>query len=158
MSRAKQVEKGDSLIGAIYALSQKIMRLYLNAVVRETGLNWQDWRILRAAVELQTCRAQDISSESGLQKTHVSTGLSRLEKLGHIKRVSNPDHARNKLIISTEKGHELVQSASPVLDELESTLAAANDDNEGKALLRSLQEYEEHLGKMFEDPDVASKK
>ena len=80
------ISSGEMLVAAIYSLSQKIMMLYSKAVFRETGLNWQDWRILRAVVALQSCRAQDICRESGIQKTHVSTALARLEEQGHISR------------------------------------------------------------------------
>jgi hypothetical protein len=59
---------GEMIFATIYSLSQKIMMLYSKAVLRETGLNWQDWRILRAVVSLQSCRAQDICEEIGIKK------------------------------------------------------------------------------------------
>lgn len=48
---------GEGLIAAIHSLSHKLMMLYSQIVYAQTGLNWQDWRILRAVVSLQSCRA-----------------------------------------------------------------------------------------------------
>ena len=72
---------GEGLIAAIHSLSHKLMLLYAQIVFDQTGLNWQDWRILRAVVSLQSCRAQDICEECGLQKPHVSNGLTLRHRL-----------------------------------------------------------------------------
>ncbi len=142
------LNSGETLISAIHAISQKIMRMYSQAVFKETGLNWQDWRILRAAVSLQSCRAQDICTESGMQKPHVSNGLSRLEKAGHIQRIKNPDHARSKLVISTEQGQSLVKNAQPALNELDNRLSTTGSDGDAASVLQGLRVYEDELGRL----------
>ncbi|MEO1398487.1 MAG: MarR family winged helix-turn-helix transcriptional regulator [Pseudomonadota bacterium] len=137
---------GEGLIAAIHSLSHKLMLLYSQIVYVQTGLNWQDWRILRAVVRLQTCRAQDICDECGLQKPHVSNGLARLEKAGHIERSRNPDNAKVKLVRSTAQGESLVEKAQPVLDGLNAQISTKATSGEG--LLKELRGYQSELDKL----------
>ena len=139
---------GESLIAAIHSLSHKLMMLYSQIVFSHTGLNWQDWRILRAVVNLQSCRAQDICDECGLQKPHVSNGLARLEKAGHIKRTKNAERARGKLVLSTEKGAKLVETAQPFLDGLNSQISAGASAATGSHVLEELRAYQEELDRL----------
>ena len=143
---------GEMIVASIYSLSQKIMMLYSRAVFRETGLNWQDWRILRAVVALQSCRAQDICEESGIQKTHVSTGLARLEEQGHISRKKNKGDGRSRIVMSTEQGLELVARARPKLRQLEEKISDRPEIGDPGALLDSLETYQKELGRLLEDP------
>lgn len=146
------ISSGEMLVAAIYSLSQKIMMLYSKAVFRETGLNWQDWRILRAVVALQSCRAQDICMESGIQKTHVSTALARLEEQGHISRKKNKGDGRSRIVESTEMGEELVARARPKLRELEAKISDQPEAIDPDKLLSSLETYQKELGRLLETP------
>ena len=142
---------GEALISAIYRVSHRIMRLYSDAVFRQTGLNFQDWRILQAVVSLQTCRAQDICDECGLQKPHISNGLARLEKAGHIARRRNPDSRRGFLVVSTEQGSSLVESAGPALADLDKRLASSSGAEAGQQVLKELAHYQEELDRLASD-------
>jgi DNA-binding MarR family transcriptional regulator len=140
---------GEMIVASIFSLSQKIMMLYSGAIFRETGLNWQDWRILRAVVSLQSCRAQDICEESGIQKTHVSTGLARLEEQGHISRKKNKGDGRSRIVMSTEQGLELVERARPKLRQLEEKISDRPEISDPGALLDSLETYQKELGRLL---------
>ncbi|MQY44195.1 MarR family transcriptional regulator [Epibacterium sp. SM1969] len=144
---------GEGLIAAIHSLSHKLMLLYSQIVYAQTGLNWQDWRILRAVVSLQSCRAQDICDECGLKKPHVSNGLARLEKAGHIRRTKAAENSRSKIVLSTEQGETLVEKALPILDGLNSQIST--DPNSHKVLdeLRSYQEELDRLAKVAKADD-----
>ncbi len=144
------ISSGEMLVAAIYSLSQKIMMLYSKAVFRETGLNWQDWRILRAVVALQSCRAQDICKESGIQKTHVSTALARLEEQGHISRKKNKGDGRSRIVESTEMGQKLVARARPKLRALEAKISDQPEIIDPDKLLSSLETYQKELGRLLD--------
>ena len=149
---AKEMDKissGEMIVASIFSLSQKIMMLYSRAVFRETGLNWQDWRILRAVVALQSCRAQDICEQSGIQKTHVSTGLARLEEQGHISRKKNKGDGRSRIVMSTEQGLKLVTQARPKLQQLERKISDRPEISGPGALLDSLETYQKELGRLL---------
>ena len=137
---------GEGLIVAIHSLSHKLMLLYAQIVFDQTGLNWQDWRILRAVVSLQSCRAQDICEECGLQKPHVSNGLARLEKAGHIERTRSSANNKMKLVRSTTQGTDLVQKAQPVLDDLTSQIGS--NDSTAENVLHELQGYQLQLDRL----------
>ena len=143
------ISSGEMIVASIYSLAQKIMLLYSKAVLRETGLNWQDWRILRAVVSLQSCRAQDICEESGIKKAHVSNGLARLEERGHISRVINKSDGRSRIVESTEQGQQLVARARPKLQELDAKITLPPDTGDPDALLTSLESYKTELGKLL---------
>ena len=139
---------GESLIAAIHSLSHKLMLIYSQIVFDKTGLNWQDWRILRAVVGLQSCRAQDICDECGLKKPHVSNGLARLEKAGHIERPRNPGNAKVKLVRSTAQGKDLVERAQPVLDDLNTQFSSSESMASGSSLLDELRGYQTELDRL----------
>ena len=142
---------GEMLVAAIYSLSRRIMMLYSAAVQRETGLSWQDWRILRAVVRLQSCRARDICAEIGIKKPHVSTALARLERHGHIRREGDRGDGRSKIVRSTERGQQLVARAAPRLKALEDRLASPAPDPAGdpRVLLDSLRSYQQELDRLL---------
>ena len=149
MSTQHDIEEpvaGEGLIAAIHSLSHRLMLLYSKIVYDQTGLNWQDWRILRAVVGLQSCRAQDICDECGLQKPHVSNGLARLEKAGHIERSRNPENAKVKVVRSTAQGASLVHKAQPVLDDLNAQISTNGTSGEG--LLEELRGYQSELDRL----------
>lgn len=139
---------GESLIAAVHSLSHKIMLLYSQIVFQHTGLNWQDWRILRAVVNLQSCRAEDICDECGLKKPHVSNGLARLEQAGHIKRTKNVENYKVKLVKSTTQGESLVEKAQPVLDDVNSQISAGTSGANANQVLDELRGYQEELDKL----------
>lgn len=147
----KGMTSSEMIVAAIYSLSQKIMMLYSNAVLRETGLNWQDWRILRAVVSLQSCRAQDICGESGIKKAHVSTGLARLEESGHISRIKNKGDGRSRIVTSTKQGQQLVARAQPKLLELEARISDQHQVGDPDMLLSGLKSYQKELGRLLAD-------
>lgn len=147
--KSNGMTSGEMIFAAIYSLSQKIMLLYSKAVLRETGLNWQDWRILRAVVSMQSCRAQDICTESGIKKSHVSNGLARLEECGHISRVENKGDGRSRIVMSTEQGQELVARAQPKLREFEAQISSQPDVGDPDELLSSLMSYKKELGRLL---------
>jgi DNA-binding MarR family transcriptional regulator len=149
---------GEMIFAAIYSLSQKIMMLYSKAVLRETGLNWQDWRILRAVVSLQSCRAQDICDESGIKKLHVSNGLARLEECGHISRAASKGDKRSRIVVSTQQGQNLVARAEPKLHQFEAQLSSQPDVGDPDALLSSLRSYKDELGRLLDlqQPNIES--
>lgn len=144
---------GETLISAIFSLSQKIMRLYSNAVYQETGLNWQDWRILRAVVQLQSCRAQDICEEAGLKKAHVSAGLARLESNGHVARSEHSADGRAKTVCSTAKGQELVRRAHPALATLDEKLTTDVAELDPAVVVSQLESYREKLDSVLVQKD-----
>lgn len=141
---------GEMIFAAIFSLSQKIMMLYSKAVLRETGLNWQDWRILRAVVSLQSCRAQDICEESGIKKSHVSNSLARLEECGHIFRAANKRDKRSRIVASTQQGQDLVARAEPKLHQFEKQLSSQPDVGGPDAVLSSLRSYKDELGRLLD--------
>lgn len=145
----ENVAPGEGLIAAIHSLSHKLMLLYSQIVFDQTGLNWQDWRILRAVVRLQSCRAQDICDECGLQSPHVSNGLARLEKAGHIERSRNPDNAKVKVVRSTAQGESLVEKAAPVLEGLNAQIETNSTIGDG--LLEELRGYQSELDRLAKE-------
>jgi len=145
------MSSGEMLVTAIHSLSRRIMLLYSAAVQRETGLSWQDWRILRAVVRLQSCRARDICAEVGIKKPHVSNGLARLERHGHIRREGDRGDGRSKIVRSTESGQELVAHATPRLQALERQLATPplGTGGDPQHLLDSLRAYQQELDRLL---------
>lgn len=142
---------GESLIASIHAISHKLMILYSQIVFAQTGLNWQDWRILRAVVGLQSCRAQDICDECGLKKPHVSNGLARLERAGHVMRTKNPQNTRTQLVRSTNQGEMLVERAQPVLDGFNSQIAIGASQSSGNQVLGELRNYQTALDRLAKE-------
>ncbi|MBM4276695.1 MAG: MarR family transcriptional regulator [Deltaproteobacteria bacterium] len=72
----------------------------------------------------------EISSGLMLENPTVTGLIDRLEKLGYVKRVDDPDDRRVYLIFLTEKGNKVANEALPVVKKLNEQMKEGHSKNE----------------------------
>lgn len=104
------------------------------------GLSVNQFNVLRviAGRESGTAHAVDLTRVLGMSSAHATTVLHQLEERGLVERHESATDRRRRAVIVTDQGRELLQSAAPVLSDLEKRISAVlGDDDADRVRLRS---------------------
>lgn len=111
-----------------------------NPIFAEYDLTSSQYKILGFlyASELRTARVVDL--EKHYSMTHPTTLglLEQLEKKGFVRRVTNPNDARGKLVVLTEKADVMQSELEALGDAVEKKLTRRLTDKETAQLVRLL--------------------
>lgn len=109
---------------------------------------------------LMTIRQQDGITQKALAerlhvvKSNVSALLKKLEARGLVKRLSDPDDSRNKLISLTRAGRKLVEQSFKLQNRIVELMAAELSDDD----LQRLRNVMRRAGRVLDDFERESKK
>ncbi len=92
------------------------MRSFL-PVLREHDLSAQQWRVLRALIEVDNRDASEISERCAILLPSLSRILQNLDRRGLIRRKTCANDQRRSLISITKKGRRLVEAIAPLSEE-----------------------------------------
>lgn len=92
------------------------MRSFL-PVLREHDLSAQQWRVLRALIEIDDRDASEISDRCAILLPSLSRILQNLDRRGLIRRKTCVNDQRRSLISITKKGRRLVEVIAPLSEE-----------------------------------------
>jgi homoprotocatechuate degradation regulator HpaR len=85
--------------------------------LRAHGLSAQQWRVLRALVEVQELDATEISARCALLMPSLSRILQNLEGRSLIQRTTSPADQRRSLVSITAQGRVLFEKIAPLSEE-----------------------------------------
>lgn len=129
------------IVGRISRISQHLDQKLQHNYSR-FGLNGGEFDVLatlrRAGLPFQMTPTQLFSSLM-LSSGAMTNRLDRLEKLGLIKRAPNPNDRRGILVILTDKGVELMDSAYPAHIENEDQMIASLSNTERETFTKLLR-------------------
>jgi len=74
------------------------------------GITRLQWVLLRHVSREETCTIGNLAEKFGVRPSTISQMVDRLEKSGLIRRMSDSNDARIRLVELTEKGQELILS------------------------------------------------
>ena len=114
-------------------------RALLDGALRRGGLGAEDFALYSVLAQGATTPTE-LAQMMALPPTTVSSLVRRLERLGHVRRVPNPDDARSYRIELTKVGRRAHDSAGqlflPVLADVESRLGMPV--SQARSVLRSI--------------------
>jgi MarR family multiple antibiotic resistance transcriptional regulator len=96
------------------------IRLYngLNERLRaEHGLLTSQFEVLRSIGSRDSCRVQDLADELAITVGATSKSVDRLEAAGWVRRTPNPRNRRSSLLVLTPTGQDLLEAATPTVQE-----------------------------------------
>lgn len=85
--------------------------------LREHGLSPQQWRVLRALVEVDELDATEIAVRCALLMPSLSRILQNLEGRGLIKRMTSSADQRRSLVSISDSGRALFEKIAPLSEE-----------------------------------------
>jgi homoprotocatechuate degradation regulator HpaR len=95
---------------------EAVMRSFI-PVLREHDLSAQQWRVLRALLEVDDRDASEISERCAILLPSLSRILQNLDRRGLIRRKTCVNDQRRSLISITKNGRRLAEVIAPVSEE-----------------------------------------
>ncbi len=117
----------EGIVDRIMGISRRLRRS-MDETLKGFDLTWEEWKLLCALRNHgepyrlspgQLAQAQDLSSGA------MTSRLDRLEEVGLVRRMPNPDDRRGLLIELTEAGHRIWHESVGAQAEKEALIAAA---------------------------------
>lgn len=133
--------------GFLISKIKQIQGRVFEKLLAEHGIsefNGAQGRILFVLWERDSITISELSEKTGLAKTTLTAMLDRLEKMGHIKRTSDPADRRALKIVLTPKTRELKDKYDTVSAEMNEIFYGGFSDEEILA-------FEAYLGKVLEN-------
>ncbi|MFF0390864.1 MarR family winged helix-turn-helix transcriptional regulator [Kitasatospora sp. NPDC004615] len=113
----------------LYRLGQRAGSLF-NAALEQHGLRLRHHAILRFLATVDGARQRELADRLGYDPSAVVTLLDDLQRLGLTERRADPADRRNRIVVLTEAGRELLRTADAdsrrVTDDLLHPLDAAD--------------------------------
>jgi DNA-binding MarR family transcriptional regulator len=93
------------------------------------------------AIDSGAQSASELGRSLNVSKQAAAKSIAALEDLGYLQRHSDPDDARRKTLVVTDRGHEMMTLGAEVFDDLRNRLAA----RVGEAQLDALEDVLKEL-------------
>ena len=132
-----------------FLLSQSIslFRMKLNARLAETGINLTSEMcgVLQVLWREDGKRQQDIADFLSKDKGGIAKIINGLEQRQLVRRITDRNDARNKLITLTEEGREIRKKVSPLINALHDEMLAGSGEKDIDTTKKILQKIINHL-------------
>jgi DNA-binding MarR family transcriptional regulator len=117
------------LIGAVRA-QQRANDVFDQALVEHLGINRTDGRCIDLLEQYGPMAAGELARASGLTTGAITTLLDRLERVGFVRRLPDPNDRRKVMVEITEKTrHEIHEVFGPLAEEGWRHLEQFSDDD-----------------------------
>ena len=130
MSEPISVPIRNQLCFAIYSTSHAFTRAY-RVLLDPLGITYPQYLVLLVLWEKDGRRVKEIGAELFLDSGTLTPLLKRLEGLGHVRRVRDPDDERQVTILLTPSGLALEAKAATIPADLECMTKLGPDDMSG---------------------------
>lgn len=113
MNRDDLLKLENQFCFAVYACSREITKLY-RPFLDELGITYTQYVTLLALWELDNVTVKKLGGRLYLDSGTLTPLLKKLEAMGLVERLRDPEDERNVRIRLTEEGKQLKQKAYPV--------------------------------------------
>ncbi|MBJ6135229.1 winged helix-turn-helix transcriptional regulator [Ochrobactrum sp. Q0168] len=107
----------------ISAAAARISRDFAVLYEKTFGLAPTEWRVLAHLSQQDEVSIRDIHFRIDMDKSKASRAASRLEDIGLVAKVLNPDDRRLVCLSLTEEGREMVKQITPIANAFQSELS-----------------------------------
>lgn len=135
-----QFDIGNKPLGFYLGFTMRLMRSTMSAKLKthEIDITWDQFPILKQINGQPDLSQKKMVERVRKEKTTVSRQISLLEKKGYINRRTDPNDKRNRLLNLTDKGQEVIESLSPIIEEMQELLSrgfSLEEENRLKEML-----------------------
>ena len=103
----------QDLVARLLRLVNLIAKPFFSEHASRHHLSINDWRVMMALAVTPGVAASDICEQTGMHPMNVSRSVARLERLGRVKRYSDPQDRRRSLLQLTPAGRAVFGSIAP---------------------------------------------
>src|ERR1051325_4311739 len=122
----------EGLVDRINGLNRRLHKL-LDQTLSEFGLSLGDWKVLNSLESAEPPYRKSVgklAKRAELSSGAMTNRLDRLEKVGLVRRVPDPEDRRGVLVELTEEGHRAWEKGLGAQAANESLIAAALSEDE----------------------------
>ena len=134
----------------VHASIAKLANLLTRSLAPELAryrITPQQWSVLVAVAEAdQEPSLAAVSREMMVSKQNMTGMIARLDSLGLIRRVGDPDDLRASMLRLTSRGQQLIDAVSPIYRKWSEDVLGVLTESERRTLMRAIVRLTEHLG------------
>lgn len=112
-------------------LSRRVSARFSRHYRERYGLSVAEWRVVAHLSQQTAVSVREIHNRVGMDKPKVSRAATRLEAAGYVRKVINPADRRLVELSLTQKGHEMIDTLSPIAAAYQAELLAVLGDGAG---------------------------
>lgn len=120
MANSKSVDvSGCVLEASVGNLARAAYRAFATGLERLTlphGISSAQWPLLRALWDEEGLTQRELSRRVGIREPTMASALSKLEKVGFIRRSTRKEHRRSKRVFLSTKGQRLKERLMPCVE------------------------------------------
>ena len=143
----------ENEIGNALRSTNKDMKLFLDRYMSQhspNSLTRVEGQIICYISHHESVYATDIMANFHLQKATVSEAISKLEKKGHVKIVSDKHDKRKKIIVLTPIGEKAKEEFDVLYQSLIPTIEKGIDEEDKEVFLRVCNQIKKNVGGEYE--------
>lgn len=118
----------------LLAQAREVVISNFRPILNHLGVTEQQWRIVRVLAENEALEPWQISEQCQILKPSLTGVLTRMEEMGLVERQRHETDQRRQVVTLTERAHQLVAEAAPLVDKQYKALEKAL----GKELISDL--------------------
>jgi len=146
----KKAEKIDYLLQHLNSL---LTRSSDQILLRELGIGYSQYKILRALSSGPSVKQRDIAENLGQTEASISRQIDLMSKGGLVSKLKDPNNKRAHIILVTIKGDKLTDSATKLLNKFYDQLFENVRDNKKDLYLDTLTDLHNLICQIDHFPD-----
>lgn len=141
----RQHREQESNLTYVVSILAKKLDVQAQAIVRDYGLNLTGYRILRNVQIFEQMSVSELSRNMLVDRAQISRSVQELEKKGLVSAQSSATNQRQKLVVLTPKGIDLMEELRPTFEERRAKLENSIGASEFSDLMRMLDTLSKSL-------------
>lgn len=144
-------ELGKFLPFRLTVLSNRLTRRVARFYGERFKLTAPEWRTMAVLGQSGAMTANNVITQTTMDKVRVSRAVAKLLKAGYITRDADPNDRRRAILDLTHKGMEVYRQIVPLVQEIEAEILAILSQSDRNVLDSALTRIETYLGDANED-------
>jgi MarR family transcriptional regulator for hemolysin len=142
-------------VGRHLVFTAKALRAAFEETLAANGGSLGTWIVLNALSDVGCVSQATLATHVHLEGATITHHIDRLESLGLVRRLADPDDRRVRLLELTPPGLELYQRLLTAATEFEGAALAGVSAKERELLQRTLVRIQSNLAALGEEPSAA---
>jgi DNA-binding MarR family transcriptional regulator len=148
-------ELGKFLPFRLTVLSNRLTRRVARFYGERFKLTAPEWRTMAVLGQSGAMTANNVITQTTMDKVRVSRAVAKLLKAGYITRDADPNDRRRAILDLTPKGMEIYRQIVPLIQEIEAEILAILSQSDRSVLDSALTRIETYLGDLNEEASEA---
>ena len=138
-------------VGYLIGDVSRMIRTVYDRHVEPLGLTRAQWRVMVRLRRLESCTQTQLATELEIEKPTLGKLIERLEAKGWVRRRTDPQDARSKILSLTAAAEPVLDEMYQLADEVLEGIFAGIGEEDAARLQRTLTRIKHNLAGMMEE-------